>query len=438
METKGIHQNYFPLKADLRDFSGTDPVEHPDLWGGDDLLSFAENHRMSAFQMLVMMVKNTFEAHLFLVHDLRPDDLAEKGLCFIDGHGDHFIDLTGDFSDYFESYLFGLRKSWENIAARHNLREVSVEDMLNIIMANRIYTLPVQVLPDFDFSEYQQQGPESHQDAERYGVLSRVIGKALAESEIIFKISEEYESLFFDLTNQLNAKENILARLHEKLNLACNPLITNEEELEQEFFKTFVEREVIENPRRKGRKTFRVQEDSINIPPKNDLDDRIRSLYRTLCKNCREIHLVTGEEAPDSFLEDCFMKTNFIYNEPTTDLLTQLYQWFQLVALLTKVINYRKIKSLPVFFPAWNLFSPHSFTIKGDDAFLAKINSAIDHHTASLRLRLSVDKKALPMSDETMQQMHREFLKKQIDWYDEKIIQITEQIKSALNSKHKS
>jgi hypothetical protein len=167
---------------------------------------------------------------------------------------------------------------------------------------------------------------------------------------------------------------------------------------------------------------------------KLSIREKTKVLYRSISKNCCEVH--SAPESENSFpeLTQIFLLANSIYIQPAANIAEALLQYMRMLLLLSQVVIFRKT---------------HGFSIAGDLQFLSNIRwkevvSKDDLKTISrtladrlveYRMKSSTDFKMKFIMDDDLTDIHSHFLQKQLDYIDQQIIQIQSDIREVLKMK---
>jgi hypothetical protein len=126
-------KDYFPVSLDLAEMN-KNPQHTQDLYTGNELVSLAAENNLTAFQAFVLLVKNTFEGYLYLMHDLHPGKGDDFSLFRADLKTGKYQDLSLQFIDNLEAYDEGLRESWNALSKEYKLVEVPQGLLLHFVL----------------------------------------------------------------------------------------------------------------------------------------------------------------------------------------------------------------------------------------------------------------------------------------------------------------
>jgi len=426
--------DYFPVSLDLAEIN-KDPQHKQDFYTGNELVSFSVQNNLTAFQAFVLVVKNTFEGYLYLMHDFLPGKSNDFSLFRADLQTGKYQDLSIEFIGNLEAYNDGLRDSWNELGKEFKLIDVSHSILLHFILGNQLFRLPVSVLTSYDISKFSHLKEKKVNFLRLYLKLALTAQDALADHRFITLVNEMYRNKFHELILKLGSKENLLVQLEHKLEFANNPMITSEEELEKEFFNFFIMQEVQSNIRNQPGKSLVFSEDPNGITPRTVISDQLRFLYRLISKNCREAHTSLEKNEETEKLGQYFMDSNFIYNEVSRSLSEQFFQVAKLTDILTEVIIFRKTHNLSVDFADFTLTAEEKIPFRITEEMTEKTKERIEKAVYMARGSNFTDYKVKHLSDDELVGIHKEFLKNQITFLDQKIITRIKEIKSVMAMK---
>jgi hypothetical protein len=257
---------------------------------------------------------------------------------------------------------------------------------------------------------------------------------ALGEYEFIRRVNFIYTGKYKEFVHQLTIKEGVFSHYQRKLALALYPNIKTEEELDDLMYKKLVEEQV-------NRKYYDMERaDSVNqlnaeiskrIPK---LLNKTKGLYRLVSKNCSEIHSASDGENRFPELNNVFLEANIIYNEYVSNFSDALLQYMRMLLLLSECVVLRKNKGYTITdnLQLISEFNGKEVLPKED---LKSVKKDLDSSLIAYRMKSYTDYKIKFVMDEDFTDIHNHFLQKQIDFIDQQIIQIQEDIKEVLRMK---
>jgi uncharacterized phage infection (PIP) family protein YhgE len=167
----------------------------------------------------------------------------------------------------------------------------------------------------------------------------------------------------------------------------------------------------------------------------SQLNSKTKVLYRYISKNCHEVH--NGMEEGCSFpeLNTLFIEATIIYSEPVSTISDSFLHYISMSFLLSKVVTLRKNTKLEIT-ESHRLISE----ILGTNFVLSKeninlIRRGLAARMSEYRLKCFTDYKAKFVTNDNLTEIHRHFLNKQLNFIDQQIIKIQNDIKDVLNMK---
>ena len=218
--------------------------------------------------------------------------------------------------------------------------------------------------------------------------------------------------------------------------MSYNPKIKTEEELDVFMYECFVERRVLNNhnpgvKQKQKEGTYGPGSESVKMW----LNNRIRFLYRAVSKNCFEIHNSMLNEHPFHEFNRIFMTANSIYNDAAFEVYETLIKYMRMVLLFSEVTVYRESNGLdevgsinPELDAATRevLFAPE---------ILQECRRDLDEKLASMRTSFYTDFKMKNILADDMAEIHKICLDKELDFMDEQIRKIQQEIKEVMKIK---
>ena len=445
--------DYYPVFLDLNDpdpgsevkplatlnsfLANSAALDNPELINMDELIRRGIKSNYTPFQCMVLLVKNAMEGHAFMFHGLLPAELMEKGTILLGNDTETCNVLPLDFYDnFFAIYADGIRRGMAMIAREFNIHEeISLDALICFILGNQLQKFPVSALDIFDHSAFFTSRNNTPREENFFYKISGIVQQVIGEIFLIETVNDLYEAKFKEMIHGIVSREQVLARVSAKLVMANDPAIRTEQDLEKTYFDYIVTAAM--NPElRKG--TIRVLSFLFNSPkmtPPGNLGAKIKSLYRSISKNCRETHTVTEQELRHPFLDQSFMDASLIYNDHALNKMDPFVQYFSLIDILARIVNYRKTENLPVVFSDFTAMSNDSFNQSLTDEDVQNIKTQFDKKVTGLRQVNFTESKAKHVRDEDLGKVHHDYLQLQIDYLDEQIREILAKIKNIMYDK---
>lgn len=233
---------------------------------------------------------------------------------------------------------------------------------------------------------------------------------------------------------RLNSKETVLQQLYTKLDYANDPSVKTDEELENKYFEFLVATNVTRLEERVPFLNPEMKEGRQSRDFKEVLRQQVRKLYKTISKNCSEVHNQIDIDDTFQCLSEYFISATAVYNSICMNLSSLMVQHSRLVLLLAKVINHRKINQWPVHFI--------EFTVRADDeqaslseADMLACKSALERGLHLARVMNFTDNKLKYLRDDEMAGIHREFLQRHLQLVEARIEGVMEEIRQVMQNK---
>ncbi len=430
--------NYYPLSFELKDGNERSTKPQTTNLHVEELLRWSIDKGLNALQVVALIMKNAFEGHICVMNGVPVEDIVEQGTGYVDFNADKkFGDLTESFSENLHLFREGFETAWEMLV-KHDpaLQKVEYGVLESYILAFQLFMLPVSCLKGMDpeifsdVSEYRKKQLGFHQD------LNGSLIKHVACWEYIEMVDESYYEKFKDLILKLESRQNTLMHLKTKLEFANDPEIRSEDELNEQYFKYLVYRDQTENERKTIKLRASMEEVDENKKLHASLNARLKSLYRSISKNCREVHTQTdgGSEYPE--LKKNFMTASNIYHNLSPGIANQLLQYQRLLLMLFRIINYRKTNGLPVDFHDFTGWCDGK-TIHLNEEEVPKYNHDLDTNLNIIMEMHGIRQKVRYIQDEELASIHREYLGRQQEFIDNHLKDIMNEIKEAMQNKMK-
>jgi len=257
---------------------------------------------------------------------------------------------------------------------------------------------------------------------------------ALGEYEFIRRVNFIYAEKYKEFVHQLSMKEGVFLHYQRKLALALYPNIKTEEELDDLMYKKLVEEQVNRKYYDMEKSDAANQLDPVISNRIRKLQNKTKGLYRSVSKNCSEIHSASDGENNFPELNNVFLEANIIYNEYVSNYSDALLQYMRMLLLLSEVVILRKNKGYAITdnLQLISEFNRKEVLPKED---LKSVKRDLDSSLASYRMKSLTDYKMKFVMDDDFTDIHNHFLQKQMDFIDQQIIQIQKDIKEVLKMK---
>jgi hypothetical protein len=444
--------DYYPVYKDVSDLienktsefytvfpvGGTDqpPVTgssaSPTIFNAGELADLALKCGFSTFQTIILLIKNAFEGHVFMTYNIRPDQLFSQGTILFQSKPETMI---LNFYENIALYEPGLQKICNVLVEKDSdLIGIKFELLIHNLIVNHIIRFPVSLISSCDIRLFNESFLLNEQAMhQRVGLI--ILGeRVLGEYEFIKRVNLTYADKFKEYAQQLRIKEDVFSHYQRKLVLALFPDINTEEELDELMYKRLLD----EKLNRTSQNISKVYSSDPPVPEtsfgKLKIREKTKVLYRLVSKNCCEVHTVQDSEKSFPELTNIFLEANSIYIEPVTNMAEALLQYMKMVLLLSKVIVYRKTNGFDIT-ENLQFLSDVSWkeVVSKDDLQLIRRN--LDAILTAYRMRSLTDYKKKFIMEDDLTDIHNHFLQKQMDYIDQQIIQIQNDIKEVLKSK---
>lgn len=423
-------------EADFRseqEHSGSETSELPVMLNAEELANLALKCGFTFFQTAILLVKNAFEGHVYLNYQIRPEQLFRQGTILLQSKAELML-LS--FYEHFSQYNSGHNQIEKVMLERYqNQTEINFEHLIQDILVNPILRLPVSVFASVDIQKLAglsaQNTQSTRQRIDFFELGERVIG----EYEIVDRVNRIYTEKFKEYGQQFRIKEEIFSHYQRKLELAFYPNIQTEEQLDELMYKKLVEEKLHNSPINKTKFSQDNNENQSAIFGLQKLKEKIKILYRLVSKNCAEIHTASDAENKFPVLNQIFLEANSIYNEPNLVLSNAFLQYQRMLLLLSKLVVYRKTQGLELPDNLQILFD-----ITGKEVLVTRdefnfLRKNMDDTLVNFRIKSFTDYKMKFVIDDEFEEIHIHFLKKQIEFIDEQILQIQSDINEILKLK---
>lgn len=396
------------------------------------LLDLALKSGLSAFQTIILLTKNSFEEHVFLKFNIRPDQLFSQGTVLFQGKPESLI---LNFYENIAQYEPGFNQIWTNLKEKYpDLAGINFELAFHSLIVHHTIRFPVSIYSSAHIRSYTDQILMNQQAMSQRLNLVLLNERYIGELEFIENVNDIYARRYKDLLTQLRMKEDVLFHYQKKLVLSHSPDINTCKELDDLMYTKLLEEKMSRNSPKPVKDFPEMNPNNETLVDKLRIREKIKMLYRSISKNCSEVHSSTDPDNSLSELTEIFLTANSIYIQPVTNLTEALLQYMKMVKLLSKAAIFRKT---------------HGLIITGDHKLLSSIGCTeviplndlkllkkeFDAEMVKCRLRSLTDFKIKFIMDEDLILLHNHFLQKQIEYIDQQIVQIQCDINEILKMK---
>lgn len=443
--------DYYPVYKDISDllknkpsefYSDSPVVEYqppetgssasPAIFNANELADLAIKCGFSAFQTIILLIKNAFEGHVFMTYNIRPDQLFCQGTILFQ-YKPEFMILN--FYKNIALYESGLNKIWNDLTENNkDLNDIRSESLIHNLIVNHTIRFPVSFISSCEIQSFQDSFLMNEQ-AIRQRVDLIILGEqALGESEFIDRVNILYIDKFKESVQQLRIKEDMFSHYQKKLVLALFPDINTEEELDELMYKRLLEEKLNRSSQNISKDHHGETNASDTSFSKLKIREKTRAIYRSVSKNCYEVHTVPDSEKSFPVLTDIFLQANSIYIDPVTNTAEALLQYMKMLLLLSKTVIFRKTNGLDIN-ENFKFLSDVSWkeVVSKDDLKLIRKN--LDAKISAYRMKSLTDYKKKFILEEDLTDIHNHFLQKQMDFIDQQIAEIKNDIKEVLKLK---
>ncbi len=411
------------------------------MFDADSLVGISCESDLSAFQAHILLIKNSFEGHAFLTFNKSPLRILNEGIYSTEFKQDSLI---GNFFEQIDYYLTGLRNGWKMILDNEkvfrgyqpdlSLNDLCFEELMYYSLANQLFRFPVSYFANFDIFRFSNSCSKNLAIARKWFNLIMKGESALKDYLYVENINKKYSEIFEDQLRMLDLKQNVLMRYDLKLFFAHDMGIRNEKELEDRMSDYITENRTGKSGNFRnqlnGNNSFLNQ----NNITTSVLEKKIKLLYRSVSMNCREANDNPGCEIKYPELFRSYYEKEKINREIVFDTPRSIMKYLRLLQILSVMLVYRKIKGLAVY------EGYHSYPDASRDEILSEtdfssVSNELDTMVALARINSRSDAKFNYISDEFMIETHRKYLQKQVEFIDQEILKIQEDIRNILKSK---
>lgn len=431
------HQLKYPMqKSDKQveqEDQDPDSCELPAMLNAMELSELACRSGFTAFQTVVLLLKNTFEGHVYISYNIRPEQLFRQGTLLFQPRPKFLIH---SFYKQLSQYREGLAQNWEIIRKEHkDIADINFEDLLIGLIINHIIRFPVSLFSSFDISKIKAIQVQNKQILNKRFDMVLIGEYVQCELDFMKRVNRIYTGKFKEFAQQLRIKEEIYTHFQRKMVLALYPNIHTEEELDELMYKKLIEEKLKSNPENQEIFKLSTPENSEASGGVQEIRNKIKVLYRLVSKNCLEVHTSTEYEKKYPELTRMFLQANEIYNEANMLLADAWLNYMCMVVLFSKLVIYRKSKGLAVSDSTQFLSDFTSRGISISDEDLKLLRRTLDDKLVSFRLKNFVDFRMKFAMEDEFTEIHKHFIQKQIDFIEDETLQLQLDINNVLKNK---
>jgi hypothetical protein len=431
-ELKSKDSHLIGYNSDEPDISSPESTESPAIPGAIELVKLAERCGLSSVQTVVLIVKNAFEGHTLLSQNIRPDQIFDNG-TIICGTEPEF--LMASFYEQFGNYRSGFTEIWKLLNAMDPfLSEKRFYFLSDALVNNHLLRLPVSFFSSTDTRSIPEDHNPFIREADKSFELAILGESILGELEFIKRINLDYSEKFEESVHQLGLKGDILSHYKKKLALALFPDIHTEEELDDLMYRNLIEEKLKSNSKNEI-PLNPVTDDNQSDPDRMRLINKTKVLYRHISKNCHEVHSSSDDDNSFSGLNRLFIEATNIYSQSVSTISDSYLQYICLTYILSRVIILRRNQKLEISESKRFLSELHGRELMLTKENISRIWRDLPAKMTQYRLTSFTDYKVKFTVNDNLTEMHSHFLKKQLNFIDEQIINIQKDIKDILNAK---
>ncbi|TSA24609.1 MAG: hypothetical protein D4R67_11530 [Bacteroidetes bacterium] len=435
IDTKSESEGTPPLMDECNKLE-EDPGQPRGIYDAEELLEIAIRHDCSEFQTLVLLMKNAFEGHCFLAFGITSKTLIDEGMLRIDHAHDCHLELGLHFTGHCEEYADGLHQIWQQM---HGFSpepgSICFDSLLLFILSTRLYKLPVSSLGSFDINKLRNLSEKKKRFYRNCFEISTVIHRAMAEYSVTDHINKLYEERFRDSLVRLFSRENLLMQLKTKLLYASDPLIRTAEELEKRYFSYLIEKEILKDSGKIQVPHASWDDESDAGEHGSSLKGVIKQLFRAISKNCKEAFTAMAEADLPFDATRFFLESNAVYNLTPVDFTDRLIQYHRLIDLFIQVYNIRKIHQLPAIYLDYPAVEPDELWGNLNEECVRKVQQSVAEKISLQKEFNHTSFKSKHIADNELAEIHEAYLKRQIDFLDQRIAEIHADINTIIVEK---
>jgi hypothetical protein len=409
--------------------------ESPAILNTEELAGLALKYCFTSFQTILLLLKNTFEGYVYLTFQIRPDQLFNLGTILLQTKPEI---LMPGFYRHFEEYRPDLSRIWKLIREREeNLDEIRFDLLVHSMIISNLIRFPVSIFSSVNIWSFTKSLKMNQQAMDLRFELVLSGESALGEFELIKNVNTLYAEKFKELMKQLSVKEDMFTYYKRKLAMSLVTDIRTEADLDDLLYRKLVEEKLAGNTQelQKFRAGALLNFETSNC--KMRIAEKTKVLYRSVSKNCSEVHSVEDSENSYPELYNAFLNANALYLEPVSNLSEAYLQYMRMLLLLSEVIIFRKTRRLAI------ADSSPLIPYAGGNEVISKDNlksfrKNMDALLSEFRIKSLTDYKLKFIVNDDLTDIHKHFLQKHIVFIDKQIIQVIDDIRAVLKSKSKS
>jgi hypothetical protein len=368
--------------------------------------------------------------------DLSPNELLANGTYLVDLSQVTSISLVFDFFSLLDLYHEGLKSSWKQLQTRYGFsHNICFDSLLCFILAHQLFKFPVSELQCYDVHDFLDLSENQQRSFRRQYDLCLVILQFLGECHLVDTVNKRYSDRFRDLVLKIQSREEILSQLIAKLQMANDPAIRSEKDLERKFFDLLVVEKMKRDQARLGISFNQFRSDTGGDPSHNRAMYRLKQLYRAISKNCHEVHSLNEGDDVYSDLNDLFIEASQLYNEIRSNESDYVIHYYCLLHILNKAILYRMKNGLQVSFIDFTGLQERQSTQKVTTELIQQTSLHLSNRALGIRSEAFLGFKIKNICNEDLAILHGDYLVKQCAFLDHLIKEKLEQIKICLYDK---
>jgi len=416
-----------------KQISGSDTPDSPPILNAEELAELALKCGFSTFQIIILLIKNAFEGHVYLTYHIRSNQLFRQGSILFQAKPEMMI---LNFYEHFSEYITGFKQIEKLLhKKREDLDETNFESLVQMIMINHIIRFPVSIFSSYSIRSFTESTITQQQSMDQLFEMAILGEHAIGEYEFIERVNLIYDAKFKECRQHLKIKKDMFSHFQRRLVLALYPNIYSEEELDELMYKKLIEDNLNVS---KQLDTIIGYDDSVKYETtsaKLRIRDKTKVLYRSVSKNCFEVLTTVNEENSFPELNHIFQTANSIYNENASALSEALLQNIRMLLLLSKVLIFRATQGLAIkdSLQLMSAFGVKEGLVSKDDSTFLRKN--LEGRLVAYRIKSFTDYKIKFVMDDDLTEIHKNFLQKEMDFIDQQIIQIQSDTKEILKSK---
>lgn len=421
--------DYYSLNEEIRQGNFHEMKKNEKMYGIELIAELIKQEQYTPIQALTLLLKNCLEGQYRLEHNDRSISSISKDLIFPvrfnTGMKYLYPDIVNQIPNHFESIIDVWRQS--------KLQELTSDDLkklLYFIAINHWIKYPVKSLSCIDttkiLAEIKLNENELQALLYRECILEETAQKLVYAKSIV----QAYETEFDQLLRKKIMKMDILRQLIRKLQLADDPNINSEIDMNNALMEFIIQER--ENSIILHHQKLKIKY-SPNNPEKNH--DLIKIVYRTIAKNCREINTKQKLDKKDEALHEFFLSASYAYNFSTSDTGFKALQKNVIKQILTNVLIYRQRMEMELFCPNEHFWIKDMIENTNEKKSIEKLKYQLENLCITENALNNIDFKRKQISDSEMAGYHKSFIENEIQVLDNEIAYVNQQIKKLIESK---